>query len=302
MTLLAFLLIVTSASLHASWNLLAKKSHMTMAFYGLICITSSACWAHVQLWTPINVPGLPVQFWINLVASILSDFCYCFGLMMTYRYLEMSSAYPIMRSLPIIITAATTGLLGLGKPLSPMAYAGMAVVFVGCLLMPLRQLKDIKLSSYFNKYMLFVILTACGTTGYTVFDSESLKILKNHLPEINTAVRSMTFYSTRGIMLSSCMLLYILVAPAERARAKDFIVRRDWHPFVAGICATGTYILVLMAMNYVTNVSYVQVFRQLGLPLGMGLGIVFLKEKPAPIRFVGVSLICLGLALTVIRF
>ena len=70
----------------------------------------------------------------------------------------------------------------------------------------------------------------------------------------------------------------------------------------AGICASMTYVLVLLAMNYVSNVSFVQVFRQLGLPLGMLGGMVVLKEKVPPIKWAGVALIVAGLALTVLKF
>ena len=71
-------------------------------------------------------------------------------------------------------------------------------------------------------------------------------------------------------------------------------------PFVGGICASGTYVLVLIAMNYVTNVSYVQVCRQLGLPIGMAAGILVLKERSTPVKWVGVALILIGFAVAVL--
>ena len=53
-------------------------------------------------------------------------------------------------------------------------------------------------------------------------------------------------------------------------------------------------------MGFVTNVSFVQAFRQLSLPLGVFAGIVFLKESPAKPKLLGVALIVLGLILTVL--
>jgi drug/metabolite transporter (DMT)-like permease len=55
-----------------------------------------------------------------------------------------------------------------------------------------------------------------------------------------------------------------------------------------------------MAMNYVTNVSYVQVFRQLGLIFGLLGGIFILKERPSLPKFIGVALIITGLVITVL--
>ena len=73
-----------------------------------------------------------------------------------------------------------------------------------------------------------------------------------------------------------------------------------WTPLLAGVFAGLTYILVLIAMNYVTNVSYVQGFRQLGLVIGMLEGIFILKERCTLTRVLGITLIVSGLVLTVL--
>ena len=58
--------------------------------------------------------------------------------------------------------------------------------------------------------------------------------------------------------------------------------------------------LVLIAMNFVTNVSYVQAFRQIGLLIGMLEGIFILKEKCTVPKIVGITLILSGLVLSVL--
>ena len=109
MTWIAFFLIVSSAMLHASWNLLAKKYHMTLPFYAMICSTAMLMWLHVQFWTPVPVWQMPWQFWASLAGSVASDaLIYCGGLVMAYRYLDMSTAYPMMRSLPLLLTVAVS--------------------------------------------------------------------------------------------------------------------------------------------------------------------------------------------------
>ncbi len=69
---------------------------------------------------------------------------------------------------------------------------------------------------------------------------------------------------------------------------------------LAGAIASATYVLVLLSMNYVTNVTYVSVFRQLGLPIGMLMGVVLLKEKCPPVKWVGVVLILTGLTVAIL--
>ena len=59
--------------------------------------------------------------------------------------------------------------------------------------------------------------------------------------------------------------------------------------------------LVLLAMNYVSNVSYVQAFRQLGLVIGMLEGFFILKERCTLTRILGIVLIVSGLVMTVMK-
>ena len=300
MTVFAFLLIVFSAGLHASWNLIAKRSSMSVAFYAVICMTAASMWLHTQIWTPVNVPGLPWLFFVYVLASVTSDLCYCLGLVRAYRTMEMSTAYPMMRSLPLLLTAAVTSLTGWGAPLTPLALLGMGIVFVGCMMMPMQDFSHFKLKEYLSSRMFFIFLVACGTTGYTIFDSQAQAVLRESYPELAKPVVSMTFYSTRGIFLSTLMGLAVLLIPGEKKNFAAFFKERNWMPFAAGVFASVTYITVLMAMNYVTNVSYVQVFRQLGLIFGLLGGIFILKERPALPKFLGVALIITGLVITVL--
>ena len=287
MTLTAFILIVLSAGLHASWNMVARKNRMTVPFYAVICTTAMLAWLHVQFWTPVTVWKMPGRFWLMLYASVLSDVIYCLGLMQIYKRMEMATAYPVMRALPIILTA--------------LSCLGFLIVFSGALLMPLNSFSDFKLSNYLNLNMLFILVVACGTTGYTIFDSQAQHVLKGCIPDISAPIRSLTYYSTRGMALSST--LWIVCLPFKSTR-QDILAFRDrkllLQGMLAGLFASFSYALVLCAMNYVTNVSYVQVFRQLGLPIGMCLGVLILKERCTLNKVIGLILILTGLAVSVI--
>jgi drug/metabolite transporter (DMT)-like permease len=212
----------------------------------------------------------------------------------------MSTAYPMMRSLPLLLTAAVTSIAGWGEPLTPLALLGMAIVFVGCMMMPMQDFSHFKWRDYLSSKMFFIFLVACGTTGYTIFDSQAQLVLRQACPDLAKPVVSMTFYSTRGIFLSTLMGIAVLLLPGEKKNFAAFFKERDWKPFAAGGFASLTYITVLMAMNYVTNVSYVQVFRQLGLIFGLLGGIFILKERPSLPKFIGVALIITGLVITVL--
>lgn len=302
MTVTAFFLIVASSVLHASWNLIAKKNTMTMVLYWILGLCGATIWCHVQFWTPVHVFSLPLRFWLLLLASVTVDMVYGFGLVLTYRKMDMASAYPMMRAMPILLTALVTSILGIGSPIGPVAVFGFFLVLAGSLMMPLDSFSDFKLSRYANSKMLFILIAAFGTTGYTILDSQAQKAMRDFCANIDVSktVISLTYYSTRAIVLSSIQPLVILWFKSERKILKDYIVQKNYRPMLAGLCSSGTYILVLIAMNYVTNVSYVQVFRQLGLPIGMAAGILILKEKSALVKWVGVSLILCGFVFSVL--
>lgn len=263
-------------------------------------MTAASMWLHTQLWTPVNVPDLPGAFFVYVLCSVSFDLCYCLGLVRAYRTMEMSTAYPMMRSLPLLLTAAVTSLCSWGAPLTPLALLGMGVVFVGCMMMPMKDFSSFNFKDYLSSRMFFIFLVACGTTGYTICDSQAQVVLREAYPDLAKPVVSMTFYSTRGIFLSTLMGLAVLVFPGEKQNFSSFFKEKNWMPFAAGAFASLTYITVLMAMNYVSNVSYVQVFRQLGLIFGLLGGIFILKERPALPKFIGVALIITGLVITVL--
>ena len=300
MTFLAFLLIVFSAGLHASWNLIAKRSSMSVAFYTILCAIAATLWCHVQFWTPLQMWQLPMIFYIYIAGSVLSDLVYCLGLVRAYRTMEMSTAYPMMRSLPLLFTAAVTSLTGWGAPLTPLALLGMLVVFIGCMIMPMKDFGSFKWSNYLNSRMFFIIIVACGTTGYTIFDSQAQGVLRQVYANAEKPLISLSYYSTRGICLTTTLLIATLLIKGEYANLKNIFRQKQWMALAAGACASLTYVTVLLAMNYVTNVSYVQVFRQLGLIFGLLGGILILKEKCSAPKIVGTLLILSGLVLTVL--
>ena len=302
MTLTAFLLIFASASLHATWNMIAKKNHMTYPFYAIICLTGVLVFGHMLFWTPIRFGALPARYWAFVLLSVAADNLYGAALCIIYKYIEMSVAYPMMRSLPILFTLLITTLFGLGKPVSPLAAAGMGLVLIGCVMMPLARFADFRPRNYLRKSMLFIILAALGTTGYTVFDSLALGAIREwSVPRgISMTMTSLSYYACRSLLLSGSLFLFSIVIPSQREILASYIRERNLRPLLAGICAIGTYSLVLLSMNYVTNVSFVQVFRQMGLPIGVFAGILFLKEKISTPKFTGVILIMAGLILSVL--
>lgn len=303
MTLSAFILIISSAVLHASWNLVAKKNKINLPFVGGLCLVSALFLMPILCRTSVPVLSLPGAFWMSLCCTLIGDCMYWFGLMRSYRLLDMSCAYPMMRSLPLLLTAGVTALLGIGKPLTWMANFGMFLIFAGCLSMPLANFRDFKVRNYLQKGMFFVLLTACGTTWYTIFDSRTQGIMMEALAgtDISKPMVFMTYAALRDWMLLAVILTPVLVQGKMRKELVCVFKEYRLSLVFAGIAASLTYLLVLMAMNYVTNVTYVQIFRQSGLLFGVAFGVLILKEKALLPRIAGAILIVTGLILCAVK-
>jgi uncharacterized membrane protein len=82
-----------------------------------------------------------------------------------------------------------------------------------------------------------------------------------------------------------------------RERAGFIEVLRGYKSAAAttGIGIYLTYGLVLISMNYVSNVSYVATFRQLSIPLGALFGMALLKEPRYNPKIISVAVIFIGL-------
>ena len=162
----------------------------------------------------------------------------------------------------------------------------------------MKDFKSFELKTYCNKAAIFILMIAVGTTGYTIVDSQAGAILKTFSQDF-PLVRSMLylFFIEFGIMIS--LALYVALMRWERQELK-YVLKAPQYPAIAGIFSATAYGLVLVAMGFVSNVSYVQAFRQLSLPLGVLLGVIFLKENPAKPKLAGVALIVIGLVLTVL--
>ena len=100
-----------------------------------------------------------------------------------------------------------------------------------------------------------------------------------------------------GFSTSVPLGLLVLLRGRER-RAFAHILRSRLRPAAfTGVGIFLTYLLVLVAMAFVTNVSYVVAFRQISIPIGVGLGVLIFKEARHAPKFVGTAVIFIGLIL-----
>ncbi len=296
MTFIAFLLVFLSVFLHIAWNMLSKSSKPSLAFYIIMTATSSLVWLPFFILAPWKLTDLPWQFFVIMLFSFAGDVFYLLGLAHAYRKADISLVYPVVRALPVLTVAAATIIFGLGKTPGLIALAGMGLISVGCLIMPLNRFSDFSLKPYCSPVIGFILLAAAGTTMYTILDSHALQMIRDVMHRVSV-LDTLGFLFVVEFGESVLLLFCILCSPLERKLLKKMAFR-SIYPVIAGVCSSSAYGLVLMAMAFVTNVSYIQAFRQISLPIGFLAGVIFFREKGTLPKVTGMILIVPGLVCT----
>lgn len=292
MTFFPFVLIAVSVVFHVGWNLLSKKTVPSIAFYALSAATCALACLPGVFFAAVDWEGLPGRFWRLCGVSVASQCWYYFGLAEAYRRGDISLVYPLTRALPVLATAGVSMFFGWGARPGNLALGGMAVVFAGCLLMPFSAWKDARVAHCRTPLIGYVLLSALGITGYTLADSEAMLLFREFG---GGGIPGAVVYQFLVLCGSSVVLAgWVCVSPSEREEVR-LLLGKTAAPHLSGILAGCGYVLVLTAMTMVDNVSYVQAFRQMSLPVGVIAGIVFLKEKPGAPRLAGVGLVIAGL-------
>ena len=134
-----------------------------------------------------------------------------------------------------------------------------------------------------------------GTTGYTIFDSMNMAILQQ-VPGRSALFKSIFYTFMVQLGISVFMLPLVIGKKSERLALRN--IWKSYSPYAAGVFSASAYILVLLAMKFVTNVSFVQAFRQMSLPIGILAGIFILKESCSAPKLIGILLVISGLIIT----
>ena len=301
----AFLLIAASIAMHSLWHFLCKSSgKSSWAFFALFSTSLFLTMLPFALCSGILFKLDPQTLKYALTSSVfatLGDL----GLMLAYKYSDISLAYPMARALPVFLTMAGTMLFCWGKTLGKLTIAGMLIIFAGCMLMAFSNNSSGKTLreklEFVKKGLPGILLAAFATTAYTIMDSFGVRSILENFPESNKILAAGTYSCIRESLVTVVMWAgAATLALRKKDEGNLKALARVYHPYAAGIFAALAYVLILISMNYVTNVSFVQAFRQLSLPLSAFLGYFILKEKITNLRWLALVLIMAGLLLSIL--
>ena len=246
------------------------------------------------------LPHITPATWAWVAATGVAQAIYTTGLAGAYRRGDISLAYPLARALPVLFIAAISILLGRGSQIGRISLLGMALITAGCIILPLRNFKQIQLRDYFSGVYLMAFVAAIGTTGYTLIDDQALRLLRSTAEITLTSTQITLLFITFQISSTAIMIgLATLMFGPTRRELRTVLQDRSLVRvgLITGVVIMATYGLALAAMGYVTDVSYVAAFRQLSIPIGATMGIVLQNEPRFRPKLIGISIVSIGLIL-----
>ena len=300
MTTIAAVLIISSAFFHAAWNYLGKRQNPSIAFFFIASAAAALILSPLFLIYRHALPGIPATVWLLILATGAAQAVYYSGLAGAYKRGDMSLAYPLARAIPVLLVAAISIAAGKGSQIGGLSLLGMFLIAAGCVILPLPRFQQLHWRHYLSAVYLMVLIAAIGTTSYTIIDDEALRQLR----QSQTIGLSNTQITLLFIALQTCSTALMLglatgLQPAQRRQLDRFLKQRPLliSATATGLVIVGTYGLVLAAMAYVTNVSYVAAFRQLSIPIGAFLGITLQGEPRQKPKLIGIGIVVAGLML-----
>lgn len=298
MSSIAVALIVASAFTHAAWNLVGKRRCPSPAFFLVANAAGALCLSPVLVYFREQLPLVPGSVWMLVALTGLLQALYFTGLGWAYRSGDMSLVYPLARALPVLLVYLTTLAVGKGREVGWLGAAGMGFVALGCLVLPVRRLREFRPGVYLRACCLFALVAAIGTSGYSMIDDEALRRLRGLGCGGFTPLRSTLVYialeSISTLVWLGCL---VLLRATERGRLVEVLRGSRWQAAAAGLAIYATYGLVLASMAFVENVSYVVAFRQLSVPIGAAMGMAVLKEPRYTPKLVGIAVVSAGLVM-----
>jgi drug/metabolite transporter (DMT)-like permease len=277
MSILALVLIVISAVIHATWNLLAKRSGGGAVFVWLMVALSTVLYAPVAIALfLIQRPHLTsVSLWLMLGSGAL-HVVYFLLLQQGYRVGDLSLVYPLARGTgPMLSTAAAIGVFG-ERP-SGLALVGVGLIGLGAFLLTGRG----KLRGTDPGAIGYGLLTGAVIALYTLWDKQAVS----------------TFLIPPLLMDYGCNLFRVGFLTPIALRRWDRVCeewRLHWKEALAiAFLSPLAYILTLTALSF-TAVSYVAPLREISILIGVLMGVGLLAEGEGKRRLLAAGVMVLG--------
>ncbi|MDQ3537718.1 MAG: EamA family transporter [Actinomycetota bacterium] len=272
--LLATVLALASALLHAGWNLLVKRSQDRLV----------SVWAQFAIgalpFLPVLVlagPPEPVTYPYILLSALLQG-AYAVALAKAYGSGDLSVTYPVARGVsPLLATVG--GVVLLGEPLPSLGYLGVLLTSAGLLWIAFRGGRPRGLG--------WALTSGVLISGYTLSDAAGVR------------AGASTLRYTAALFVASALVLTAVVLTRRRPAAIVAALRQTPGAHVLNaVCAATAYVFVLAALR-LAPVAYVATLREVSVVFGVLGGWLLLREPFGGARTAGAVVVAGGIGVLI---
>jgi drug/metabolite transporter (DMT)-like permease len=263
----AFALALSSAFVHALWNLLLARARDSEAATAVALIAGTIAFAPVAAITWDLDSGV----WPYLAASATLEIAYFTLLAAAYDRGELSVVYPVARgSAPLLVALFSVVLLG--TALHALTVVGIALVAAGVLLV--RGVTPLQTGDSVG----FALLIGATVAAYTLFDKAGLR-------------HAQAFTYLELVVLPSA-----IVYPLWIGRRKPLRAELRPSAVLAGVAMFGAFGLALAAIRLAPQafVPGVQALRETSVVIAVAASAFFLGERVSPLRAAGAVVVVAG--------
>ena len=286
MTAVSLILVLLAAVAHASWNLLLKRADDPEVFAWCLLLVATVLLAPLGVvllfYNSVDVTGL----WF-ILATIALHVLYFNLLARGNVQGDLSLVYPVARGMgPMLVPVLAV--VFLNEKIKPLAIGGIAAIIGGMYTISwwgnFHQLLRNPLLFLKSAGMRYAVLTGLTIAVYSIVDKEGV----GH-------VQPLLYMYFLTIGTAAMLAPYVLFHKGVKS------VRTEWRAnavpiTIAGLFTFAAYGLVLTAFS-LSRVSYVAPAREVGIVIGVMLGVFLLKEPFGRGRLLGSGFVVAGLAL-----
>lgn len=283
MTLLALALVLLSAAIHATWNLIAKRATTSGAvFIWLFGLFEGVILTPLMLVVVLRTGELPSALdMIFIIGSAALHILYFWLLTTGYHVGDLSLVYPLARGVgPLFITVGA--ILLLGERPSPLAIIATLLITGGMFLLTGDPTK--LRSSKARPGITFGLLTALSIAIYSLWDAYAVS--RQHITPL-------MFIWGIGLWR---MILLTPYAATHQDEVRLAWQEDRWTALAVSVMSPGAYFLILTALTF-SPVSYVAPMRSVSILIGVWLGSQLLGEADTRRRLAASGAMVIGVIL-----
>ncbi|NJD59854.1 MAG: hypothetical protein C3F13_19520 [Anaerolineales bacterium] len=279
MPALAIALLLTSAVLHALWNLLLKKSEQKYLAMGWQVVIGSIVSIVAILFT-----GLPARsMWLFVLISTILESIYFAILTFAYNDHDFSLVYPVARGTAPALVLIWSALF-LNEIPSLGGLVGILMIVGGLVIIGTTSLMQEHTGKPHLRGIALALSVALVISIYTLVDGFAVK----HGPAL-----------PYGLSLFILMPLFTSPLIVRHYGWQESIKAFTAQPgrlIMVGVLAVVAYLSALFAYS-IAPVNYSEAIREVSVVLGAFAGWYFLGEQMGKIRILGAAVIFAGIVL-----